>query len=46
MGRTALKYTGVLIGTYLLVYYATGAGTLLNQGQQAGTSIIKTLQGR
>ena len=46
MGRTALKYSAVLIGTYLAVYYATGAGSLLNQGQQGATSVIKAFQGR
>jgi len=38
--------TGVLIGMYLLVANATGAGKLLSSGSSGATSVIKTLQGR
>lgn len=46
MGRTALKYGAVLIGVYLGVFYATGAGTLLDKGQAGVVNEIKALQGR
>lgn len=48
MGQTgkALTYTAVLIGVYLLVSNATGAGNLLKAGGSAYTGAVKTLQGR
>lgn len=44
--KTALKYSGGLIGLYLLVYYWTGTGTLLNSGSGGVVNTIKALQGR
>lgn len=46
MGRKALLYGTVLIGTYILVAHATGAGNLLVKGGSAGSGFVKTLQGR
>lgn len=40
------KYGFYLIGGYLLLTYATNAGTLLTQGGTAATGVIKTLQAR
>lgn len=44
--RTALKYSAVLIGVYLAVSYATGAGRLLTSGGAAGAGLVKAFQGR
>lgn len=46
MGKNALKITGVLIGMYLVAAHATGWGGLLLNAGKAGSSTIKTLQGR
>ncbi len=42
----ALKIGGLLIGTYLLVYYATGAGRVIGAGGQATSGVIRAFQGR
>lgn len=44
--KTALKYGAGLIGLYLVVYYATGSGTVLNNGQTGLVNTIKAFQGR
>ena len=44
--RTALKYGAGLIGLYLVVYYASGSGQLINNGQAGLTNTIKAFQGR
>ena len=46
MIKTALKYTAVLVGTYLVVSRATQAGSLLKSGAGAYSQAVKTLQGR
>lgn len=46
MGKNALKITGVLIGMYLVAAHATGWGNLLLNAGKAGSSAVKTLQGR
>lgn len=46
MARQLAKYGFYLIGGYLLLSYATGAGTLFTNAEQAGTGLIKTLQAR
>lgn len=46
MGRKALTYVGGLIGLYLAVRYASGAGTVLSAGANGSSTVIKTLQGR
>jgi len=46
VGRTYLKYSAVLIGLYLLVRNASGAGTLLSRGASGVSTVTKTLQGR
>jgi hypothetical protein len=45
-GRKALTITGALIGMYLIAAHATGWGNLLLNAGKAGSSTIKTLQGR
>lgn len=46
MGRKALTYGAVLIGTYILVAHYTGAGNLLTKGGSALSGVVKTFQGR
>jgi hypothetical protein len=46
MGSKALKYSAVLIGTYLLVSRASSAGLLITKAGSAGTGFAKALQGR
>lgn len=46
MGRTYMKYSAVLIGLYLLVKNASGAGTLFTKGAAGAATVTKTLQGR
>lgn len=44
--KKALTYGAGLIALYLLVDYASGAGTVLSSGGTASVGIIKALQGR
>ena len=44
--KTALKYGAGLIGVYLVVYYATGSGSLLTNGTTGTVNVIKAFQGR
>lgn len=44
--KTFAKYGAGLIALYLGVYYATGAGTLLQQGQSGAVNVVKAFQGR
>ena len=48
--RTGIRYMAILIGTYLLVSRATGAGQLITKGSkgitQVGVGLTKALQGR
>lgn len=46
MGRTYMKYSAVLIGLYLLVRNASGAGTVISKGASGVSTVTKTLQGR
>ena len=46
MLRKALTYGAVLIGVYLGVTYATGAGTDIRAVDSFTTDTVKTLQGR
>lgn len=46
MGMKIIKYTAVLVGTYLVVAHATDAGALLRAGQSAYSGAVHTLQGR
>lgn len=41
-----IKYGAVLIGIYLVVSYATGAGKLLTSGSSAAGTLVQRLQGR
>jgi hypothetical protein len=44
--RIALKYSAMLIGTYLVVAYATGSGTVINAATAGGRNLITAFQGR
>ena len=44
--KDALKLGAILIGTYLVVYYETGAGRVIGATGTAGTGIIRAFQGR
>lgn len=44
--RTVLTYTAALVGVYLVVSYATGAGQLLKSAGGVYVSGVKALQGR
>lgn len=44
--KKVITYTAGLIGLYLVVFYATGSGTVITQGSTGATGIIKALQGR
>lgn len=46
MGKDALRIGGLLIFTYLAVYYATGFGKAIGAGGDVGVGVIKALQGR
>jgi hypothetical protein len=46
MGNRALKYGAVLIGTYLVVVYATGFGKAVGAASKGAVGITKALQGR
>jgi hypothetical protein len=46
MGKQALKYGATLIGIYLGVAYASGAGTLITSLANGGATVTKSLQGR
>ena len=44
--QQALKLGAILIGTYLVVYYATGAGKVLTSGGGAVGGVVRAFQGR
>lgn len=44
--RTFLKYGTMLIGTYLLVAYATGSGRVLDSVSGGSEKVIRAFQGR
>ena len=44
--RTALTYTAILVGTYLVLSYATNGGKLISAGSNAYVAGVKVLQGR
>jgi hypothetical protein len=46
MGKQALKYWAFLIGAYIGVYYATGAGKILDSSTKFVVGTTKALQGR
>jgi hypothetical protein len=46
MGRKALTYTAVLIGTYLVLARATGFGKVMSSSASAYVKSVKALQGR
>ena len=46
MGKQVLKYGATLIGVYLGVAYASGAGQLISAGANGAATVTKTLQGR
>jgi hypothetical protein len=46
MFNTYMKYSAVLIGVYLMVSHASGAGSLFKNGAAGLSTITKSLQGR
>ena len=44
--KKALTYSAGLIGLYLLVYYSTGSGTLINNSSSGAVNLVKAFQGR
>lgn len=44
--RKALFYGTLLIGTYLVVSHATGAGRFMTSAAGGGATVIKAFQGR
>lgn len=44
--KKALTYTAVLVGTYLVLSKATGAGKVLSSSSSAYVKAVKALQGR
>lgn len=46
MGKQLAKYGFTLIGIYLGVAYASGAGQLISSGSQGIATVTRSLQGR
>ncbi|MGW3926009.1 hypothetical protein [Streptomyces sp. NPDC005093] len=46
MFNTYMKYSAVLIGLYLAVSHASGAGSLLKNGAAGLSTVTRSLQGR
>lgn len=46
IGMKAVTMSGTLIGIYLIMAHATGAGNLLARAGTAGSGVVKALQGR
>jgi hypothetical protein len=44
--KQGLKYGAGLIALYLVVYYYTGAGTLLTDASKGGTNLVQAFQAR
>lgn len=44
--RVALRYSAVLIGTYLLVAYASGSGRVIDSATSGSVKLVKAFQGR
>jgi len=44
--RNVLRYSTILIGTYLLVAYATGSGRVISESTRGAANVIKAFQGR
>lgn len=44
--RQVLYYTAALVGAYLVLAYATGAGQLLRAAGSTYVQSVRTLQGR
>jgi hypothetical protein len=44
--KTFLKYSAILIGTYLAVNYYTGSGAVIDKGSAGGVNLVKAFQGR
>jgi hypothetical protein len=44
--KTALKYGAGLIGVYLLVFYSSGSGTVINDSATATSGVIRAFQGQ
>jgi hypothetical protein len=46
MGNTILKYSALLIATYLVVSFGTNSGRLITDGSAGSVGVIKAFQGR
>lgn len=46
MIKKVVTYSFLAIGTYLVLYNATGSGTLINNTGTQGVNLIKAFQGR
>jgi hypothetical protein len=46
VGRNLARYGFLLIGTYLVVAYATGAGKVISSATSGTAKVVKTLQAR
>lgn len=46
MGNVFVRYSAYLIGTYLLVYYATGGGTIIREASAGSAGLVRAFQGR
>lgn len=44
--KTFLRYGSVLIGTYLVVAYASGSGRVIDAAASGSTKLVKAFQGR
>jgi|GraSoiStandDraft_14_1057315.scaffolds.fasta_scaffold107542_6 hypothetical protein len=46
MIKRVVELSFLTIGTYLLVYYSSGSGTLINSAGSQGVNLVKAFQGR
>lgn len=44
--KKVITYSFGAIGLYLVVYYASGSGTVISGATKGATSVIKAFQGR
>ena len=44
--QKALRYGAGLIALYLVAFYATGAGQVINASSNGASGVIRALQGR
>lgn len=46
MTKKVLLYTGILVGSYLVLANATGFGKAVSAGASGYSTVVRTLQGR